>query len=66
MNKTWGIVAGIGVVVLLIVAWIAGTYNSLVTERENVRGSINALQSQYQRRADLVPNLVNTVKGAAN
>ncbi len=66
MNKTWGIIAGIGVVVLLIVAWVAGTYNSLVNERETVRGSINALQSQYQRRADLVPNLVNTVKGAAN
>jgi LemA protein len=37
-----------------------------VNDREKVRSQVNTLQSQYQRRADLVPNLVNTVKGAAN
>ena len=66
MNKTWGIVIGIGAVVLLLALWVFGSYNSLVTSRENVRASVNNLQSQYQRRSDLVPNLVNTVKGAAN
>jgi LemA protein len=66
MKRLWslfGIVAGVIVVLGLL---LAGSYNGLVQSRESVRGSINNLQSQYQRRADLVPNLVQTVKGAAN
>ncbi len=42
------------------------SYNSMVKKDENVKAAWGAVQSQYQRRADLVPNLVNTVKGAAN
>ena len=41
-------------------------YNGLVNQDENVKKAWNNVQSDYQRRADLVPNLVNTVKGAAN
>jgi LemA protein len=41
-------------------------YNGLVTQDENVKNTWNNVQSDYQRRADLIPNLVNTVKGAAN
>lgn len=41
-------------------------YNGLVTQDENVKKAWNNVQSDYQRRADLIPNLVNTVKGAAN
>ncbi|MFI5155271.1 MAG: LemA family protein [Chitinophagales bacterium] len=41
-------------------------YNGLVNQDENVKKSWNNVQSAYQQRADLVPNLVNTVKGAAN
>jgi LemA protein len=41
-------------------------YNSLVTNDEVVKKAWNDLQSEYQRRADLIPNLVATVKGAAN
>lgn len=58
-----GIIAG---VVLLIVLMFVGSYNGLVTKREDVRNALANVQTQYQRRADLVPNLVNTVKGAAN
>lgn len=39
---------------------------SLVSTEENVKGKWGEVQNQYQRRADLIPNLVNTVKGAAN
>jgi LemA protein len=39
---------------------------SLVTTDENVKSKWGEVQNQYQRRADLIPNLVNTVKGAAN
>lgn len=41
-------------------------YNGLVTQDENVKKAWNNVQSDYQRRAELIPNLVNTVKGAAN
>jgi LemA protein len=41
-------------------------YNSMVDKRENVTGKWAQVQNAYQRRADLIPNLVNTVKGAAN
>jgi len=42
------------------------SYNSMVQLDENVKGKWGAVQTQYQRRADLIPNLVETVKGAAN
>ena len=58
-----GIIAG---VVLILVVMVIGGYNGLVDQREGVNSKFAALQGQYQRRADLVPNLVNTVKGAAN
>lgn len=41
-------------------------YNNMVNLDENVKNKWNNVQSDYQRRADLIPNLVNTVKGAAN
>jgi LemA protein len=43
-----------------------GSYNGLVQQDEAVKNSWNKVQSDYQRRADLIPNLVNTVKGEAN
>ncbi len=48
--------------VLLIGFWIAGTYNSLVSSQENVMNKWANVQSAYQRRADLIPNLVAVVK----
>jgi LemA protein len=41
-------------------------YNTMVDKRENVSGKWAQVQNAYQRRTDLIPNLVNTVKGAAN
>lgn len=41
-------------------------YNTMVEKREAVNGAWGNMESAYQRRADLIPNLVNTVKGAAN
>lgn len=66
MKRSWGIIGVVFGIIVLIGLLIVGSYNSLVQSRETVYGSINNLQSQYQRRADLVPNLVSTVKGAAN
>jgi len=54
------------VIVLLLVFWGISANNGLVTKQENVESSWSKVETQYQRRADLIPNLVNTVKGAAN
>jgi LemA protein len=57
-------------VILLLVAFAGcagcNTYNSLISQDERVERVWGDVQTQYQRRADLIPNLVNTVKGAAN
>ena len=59
----------IGILVVLVVILaisFAGTYNRLVTLGQDVDKSWAEVENQYQRRADLVPNLVSTVQGAAN
>src|SRR5688572_4335635 len=58
------------VIILAVVVIFGGCgcngYNSLVKQDESVKNAWNNVQSDYQRRADLIPNLVNTVKGEAN
>lgn len=61
MNKTWII---IGVIVLIIIVWVGGSYNSLVTANEKVTTQWAQVETTYQRRFDLIPNLVESVKGA--
>jgi LemA protein len=53
-------------IIIVLGGWIASGYNGLVSSKENVTNEWAKVESQYQRRFDLVPNLVNTVKGAAN
>ena len=62
LNKT--LIAIIAVVVV-IGAWAASAYNSMVGEQEKATTALANVQSAYQRRADLIPNLVETVKGYA-
>ena len=59
----WWII--IVVLVLLIVIWIAATYNSLVVLRNRVKDQWSQIDVQLKRRFDLIPNLVETVKGYA-
>lgn len=61
-NKSLWIVLGIVAVVLI---WGVTTYNGLVSKDEKVASAWANVETVYQRRADLIPNLVNTVKGYA-
>ena len=61
MKKT---IIGIAIVAVLAF-WAMGNYNKMVTEEENVETSWGNVENQYQRRMDLIPNLVATVKGYA-
>lgn len=54
------------VVVLAIYAWIKGSYNGMVQRQEGVEAQWAQVENVYQRRADLIPNLVLTVKGYAS
>lgn len=60
-----GCLAALLVVVLMVGCAGVSTYNGLVTQDENVNKTLADMQTQYQRRADLIPNLVATVKGYA-
>ncbi|MEM8835038.1 MAG: LemA family protein [Planctomycetota bacterium] len=53
----------LGVVVVILAVIVAGLYNSLVSARQHVRESWSGVDTELQRRHDLIPNLVNTVKG---
>src|SRR5437016_10050805 len=62
-----GLIVLIVVLVVLggLVAWAVSVNNQLVVQEQNVNGAWAQVQNQYQRRADLIPNLVETVKGFA-
>lgn len=66
MKKSTGIFVGIGVVVLIVVFWFFGTRNSFVSLKEDVEMQQSQLETTLQRRSDLIPNLVETVKGYAS
>src|SRR5579863_5342506 len=58
----------IGAILLVVFGffmWGTGVYDSAIKEQENVNESFSNVQAAYQRRADLIPSLVATVKGAA-
>lgn len=66
MQRSYTAPLAIGGIVLVLVLLVAGTYNSLVSLSQQVDSQWAQVQNVYQRRADLIPNLVATVKGAAN
>lgn len=69
-NKSMMVGCGIGAIILLAVAmvvfWVISLNNNLVSLEQGVIQQWSQVENQYQRRADLIPNLVNTVKGYAN
>ena len=70
MSKGWIVflvfIGIVGFTIFGAVSWGIGTYNGMVAEQESVGKQWSDVENVYQRRADLIPNLVNTVKGYAS
>ena len=66
MKKSWIIIGVIAVFAIIIYSNVKGTYNTIVTYEENISGKWAQVTTDYQRRLDLIPNLVSTVKGYAD
>ena len=66
MKKSWIVIIVIVVVIIGLYSMFKGTYNNMVTKSEGVDAQWSQVENVYQRRADLIPNLVNTVKGYAS
>lgn len=62
---SWAPLAIVGVLILVIGMWVVGIYNGETIREQDVMGAWGNVEVQYQRRFDLIPNLVNTVKGVA-
>lgn len=60
------VVAVIAVIAIALLGWVKSTYNGMVSVEEEATTALANVQSAYQRRADLIPNLVQTVKGYAS
>lgn len=63
MKKLALILGGLGLVIVLGVVSVVGFYNGLITKTTGIDGQWAQVETQYQRRFDLIPNLVNTVQG---
>ena len=61
-----GIIGIVAVIAIVLVGWYVGTYNSIIGLEQTVEEKTSAIKTQLERRADLIPNLVNTVKGYAS
>lgn len=66
MKKSLIIIGSIVVLIFIVYRFFAGSYNSMVQMDEQVSSQWAQVENVYQRRADLIPNLVNTVKGYAD
>lgn len=64
-NKRLPLFIGLGVLGIFLF-WAISSYNGMVTANNSVKAKWGNVQTAYQRRSDLIPNLVSTVKGAAN
>jgi LemA protein len=54
------------IIVIAMAGWLIGIYNSLVTKSQSIDAQWGQVEAQYQRRFDLIPNLVNSVQGMMN
>lgn len=65
MSKGMIVLIVVVLALIIIVGWVVGIYNTMVTQQRDVENAWAQVETQYQRRADLIPRLVETVKGFA-
>lgn len=66
MKKSYVVLIVVVVIAIVLFGWVKSTYNGMVSVEEEATTALANVQSAYQRRADLIPNLVQTVKGYAS
>ena len=66
VNKNWFVIGGTILTIFLIYSFLIGSYNKMIDHDETAITAWANVENVYQRRADLIPNLVNTVKGYAS
>lgn len=66
MKKSYVVLIVVAVIAIALFGWVKSTYNGMVSVEEEATTALANVHSAYQRRADLIPNLVQTVKGYAS
>lgn len=66
MKKSYVVLIVVALIAIALFGWVKSTYNGMVSVEEEATTALANVQSAYQRRADLIPNLVQTVKGYAS
>lgn len=66
IKKSWIVIGGLIILALIVYSSFKGSYNTMVSMEEGVTAQWAQVENVYQRRADLIPNLVSTVKGYAD
>ncbi len=66
LSRNWWIIIAVAVVVLFVVFYVVGTYNNFVGLNQDVNGKWSEVENQYQRQADLIPNLVSVVASSVS
>ncbi|MDD5504084.1 MAG: LemA family protein [Candidatus Omnitrophica bacterium] len=66
MKTVWVVLIAIGVIIIILAGWVIGGLNQVAILNEAITASWSQVENQLQRRNDLIPNLVNTVKGYAS
>lgn len=64
MKSVFGLIVGVGLFFFITLGWVMGTYNSAINLRNTAKTEQAQIEAQMQRRADLIPNLVASTKGA--
>ena len=66
LSRNWWIIIAVAVVALIIIFYVIGAYNNFVTLNQNINSKWSEVENQYQRQADLIPNLISVVSSSVS